>query len=129
MLNPPAAAPATNPDGRGAPEVSLDAQTWCGRYPNAPRPYQVAPTVFPPFTVGHSGYPAGHSLIAALTAECLAQVRPTHAAALRELARRIGMNRMIAGLHFRHQITAGQLSACNYCLTWINPRSIPSRGF
>ena len=31
MLNPPAAAPATNPDGRGAPEVSLDAQTWCGR--------------------------------------------------------------------------------------------------
>src|SRR5215207_6198885 len=31
MLNPPAAAPATTPDGRGAPEVSLDAQTWCGR--------------------------------------------------------------------------------------------------
>jgi hypothetical protein len=31
MLNPPAGAPATNPDGRGAPEVSLDAQTWRGR--------------------------------------------------------------------------------------------------
>ncbi len=28
MLNPPAAAPTANPDGRSAPEVSLDTRTW-----------------------------------------------------------------------------------------------------
>ena len=76
---------------------------------NRPRPSQVCPTLFPPVPVpGHGSYPAGHALIAKLTAECLKELVPavTHPA-LDELARRIGFNRAIAGLHYESDITAG----------------------
>jgi acid phosphatase (class A) len=74
-----------------------------------PRPSQVCPTLFPPVPVpGHGSYPAGHALIAKLTSECLKELVPavTHSA-LDELARRIGFNRAIAGLHYESDITAG----------------------
>jgi acid phosphatase (class A) len=57
---------------------------------------------------GHGSYPAGHALIARLTAKVLIEVVPAgRHAALLELARRIGFNRVIAGLHYESDCDAG----------------------
>jgi membrane-associated phospholipid phosphatase len=72
------------------------------------RPSQICPTLYPPVPVpGHSSYPAGHALVAALTSACLAELVSPHATALEKLADRVGFNRVIAGLHFRQDVTVG----------------------
>lgn len=73
-----------------------------------PRPSQVCATLFPPVPVpGHGSYPAGHALIAQLTSECLKDVVPAMQCPLDELARSVGFNRVIAGLHFESDVEAG----------------------
>jgi PAP2 superfamily len=82
---------------------------------NRARPSQICPTLYPPVPVpGHPAYPAGHALIATLTASCLieatagkAGAKSPYEDALNELAAVIGRNRVIAGLHFRSDIAAG----------------------
>jgi hypothetical protein len=84
---------------------------------NRARPSQVCPTLYPPIPVpGHAAYPAGHAVIANLTAACLKDVtkgpegapsKSTYEEALDLLAEDIGLNRVIAGLHYRSDITAG----------------------
>ncbi|WP_247527725.1 PA-phosphatase [Bradyrhizobium sp. 199] len=77
-----------------------------------PRPSQVCATLYPPVPVpGHPAYPAGHALIGTLTSECLADLLPQYKEPLRALAARVGMNRMIAGLHYREDIDAGARAA------------------
>ena len=77
-----------------------------------PRPNQVCATLYPPVPVpGHPAYPAGHALIATLTSECLTDLLPQYAEPLAALAERVGMNRMIAGLHYREDIDAGANAA------------------
>src|SRR5262249_59254261 len=63
---------------------------------------------------GHASYPAGHALIAQLTASVLIDVTKPNAAtpspyekSLLALADRIGRNRVIAGLHFWSDIREG----------------------
>jgi hypothetical protein len=73
-----------------------------------PRPSQLSPNLFPPVVVpGHSSYPAGHALLARLTSKILDEVVPGRTAALMELARRVGFNRVIAGLHYESDCDAG----------------------
>jgi hypothetical protein len=84
---------------------------------NRARPSQVCSTLYPPVPVpGHAAYPAGHAVIANLTAACLKDITKgpeaapslsTFAEALDLLAEDIGLNRVIAGLHYRSDITAG----------------------
>src|SRR5262245_36341488 len=85
---------------------------------NRPRPSQYYPALYPPVPVpGHASYPAGHALIAYLTAGVLidvttAQAGPQagsspYARSLLKLADEIGLNRVIAGFHFRSDIKAG----------------------
>ena len=77
-----------------------------------PRPNQVCATLYPPVPVpGHPAYPAGHALIGTLTSACLADLLPQYAQPLAALAARVGMNRMIAGLHYREDIDAGANAA------------------
>jgi acid phosphatase (class A) len=81
---------------------------------NRARPSQICPTLYPPVAVpGHSSYPAGHALIARLTARCLKdKVVPMEMYdSLDELARRIWENRRIAGLHFATDNAAGVMAA------------------
>jgi hypothetical protein len=81
---------------------------------NRARPSQICPTLYPPVAVpGHSSYPAGHALIARLTARCLKDnVVPMEMHdSLDELARRISENRRIAGLHFATDNDAGVMAA------------------
>jgi hypothetical protein len=56
---------------------------------------------------GHATYPAGHALIGHLTSACLEELLPIYKEPLRFLADRCGMNRVIAGLHFRQDIEVG----------------------
>jgi acid phosphatase (class A) len=77
---------------------------------NRARPSQVCPTLYPPVPVpGHAAYPAGHAVIANLTAACLKEITigpdaapspSTFEEALDLLAETIGRNRVIAGLHY-----------------------------
>ncbi|MDM0020531.1 hypothetical protein [Variovorax saccharolyticus] len=80
---------------------------------NRARPSQICPTLYPPVGVpGHSAYPAGHALIARLTALCLKEVVPQEVHdSLDELVRRISVNRLIAGLHFATDNAAGVQAA------------------
>lgn len=82
-----------------------------------PRPSQlcsaIVPMIDPPAT---PSFPSGHSLQAALLARCLEATSPPHlpSTLLDVLARRIGENRIIAGLHY------GQDDAVGYAVgTWI----------
>jgi hypothetical protein len=86
---------------------------------NRPRPTQYYPTLYPPVPVpGHSSYPAGHAVIAHLTARVLieattAPMGPSagtspYKESLRKLAHEISLNRVIAGFHFRSDIEAGR---------------------
>jgi len=80
-----------------------------------PRPSQYYPALYPPVPVpGHASYPAGHALIAQLTARVLIDVTnpigpppSPYEKSLRALADRIGRNRVIAGLHFWSDIREG----------------------
>ena len=90
------------------------------RHFNRPRPTQYFPTLYPPLPVpGHSSYPAGHAVIAQLTARVLIQVtrvaalggRSPYQNSLLRLAAEIGLNRVIAGFHFRSDIAAGVTAA------------------
>jgi hypothetical protein len=72
------------------------------------RPSQICPTLYPPVPVpGHASYPAGHALIGQLTSECLADLLPAYKVALDKLAERVGLNRVIAGLHFHQDVDVG----------------------
>jgi membrane-associated phospholipid phosphatase len=89
------------------------------RHFNRPRPTQYFPTLYPPVPVpGHSAYPAGHALIAQLTANVLIEVTKKgtppaspYRRSLLKLAANIGLNRVIAGFHFRSDISAGVTAA------------------
>jgi acid phosphatase (class A) len=89
------------------------------RHFNRPRPTQYYPTLYPPLPVpGHSSYPAGHALIARLTANVLIEATTVGAAgrsfyknSLVKLADEIGRNRVIAGFHFWSDISAGVIAA------------------
>jgi hypothetical protein len=89
------------------------------RHWNRARPSQVCPTLYPPVPVpGHASYPAGHAIIAHLTAKCLIDVTQDkntgvspYADALALLAEEIGRNRVIAGLHYFSDIEAGGVAA------------------
>jgi hypothetical protein len=87
---------------------------------NSARPAQICPTLYPPVAApGHSTYPAGHALIGHLTTDCLKELFPDPVGpiphlrrgirqSLDNLAERVAENRVIAGLHFEHDIAQGK---------------------
>ena len=78
------------------------------RNPERARPSQICPMLFPPVPVpGHATYPAGHALIGQLTSECLSDLLPSYSVPLDKLAERVGLNRVIAGLHFYQDVAVG----------------------
>ncbi len=78
------------------------------RNPTRARPSQICPTLYPPVPVpGHASYPAGHALIGQLTSECLSDLVPAYKVPLDKLAERVGLNRVIAGLHFHQDVEVG----------------------
>ena len=105
---------------------------------NRPRPSQYYPALYPPVPVpGHAAYPAGHSIIAHLTARVLIEITtPTtgtspYEQSLIKLADQIGLNRVIAGFHFRSDITEGAAAGVltHQFLTGIPARNVTAPDF
>ena len=80
---------------------------------NRPRPVQIAKMMnieFPALdtdTVGSPSYPSGHTIQAMVIANALGSQHPNLRDKFRNLAERIGMSRVQAGVHFPSDIDAG----------------------
>lgn len=89
-------------------EVRADYDALKGKF-DLPRPFQVNEAVQP---VGDArpvaAYPSGHAIRATVYARLLGEIFPDQKEALIELAQQIGYGRVIAGLHFPIDVTAGQ---------------------
>ena len=76
------------------------------------RPYQVNQTLYPITTpIGrpnHPSYPSGHSCVSAAAAEVIKSFFPEHAATLDAQVAEAGLSRILGGIHYRFDITAGQ---------------------
>jgi acid phosphatase (class A) len=76
------------------------------------RPAQVWPVIAPIIpTPGHPSYPQGHALQAYLIAACVTAAVPAMGPACDVLARRIALNRELAGVHFPSDKEASKKAA------------------
>ena len=74
-----------------------------------PRPPKVDPGVHPVVGKQMTGsYPSSHAARGVVWAAILAQLYPDHADALRAEGKRIGDDRVVAGIHFPTDVDAGQ---------------------
>jgi membrane-associated phospholipid phosphatase len=74
------------------------------------RPSQVDATIALPIGLpNHPSYPSGHSCISGAAAEVLTRFFPQHAAELQTHMIENGLSRMYAGIHYRFDVTAGQV--------------------
>jgi acid phosphatase (class A) len=72
------------------------------------RPSLLDPTLTTAIAVpNHPAYPSGHAAEAGLIAEILSVLSPSHRGIFLSAARRIAVNREIAGLHYRSDSQAG----------------------
>ena len=75
---------------------------------NRPRPHQISDIEEFENTAGKSpSYPSGHSTNAAVMAELFASMFPEHADEFKKIGTQIGINRVIAGLHYPTDHMAG----------------------
>jgi membrane-associated phospholipid phosphatase len=76
------------------------------------RPYQVDQTNYPITTpIGqpnHPSYPSGHSCVSAAAVGVIASFFPEHTATLEAQVAEAGLSRILGGIHYRFDITAGQ---------------------
>ncbi len=89
-------------------EVRSDYDALKGKY-DLPRPFQINEAVKP---VGDArpvaAYPSGHAIRATVYASLLSEIFPDQSEALQVLANQIAYGRVVAGVHFPIDITAGQ---------------------
>jgi hypothetical protein len=74
------------------------------------RPSQANPAI--PLPIGlpnHPSYPSGHSCVSAAAARVLAQFFPGHTTDLNNMIADAGLSRILGGIHYRFDITAGQI--------------------
>jgi hypothetical protein len=73
------------------------------------RPSQANPAVRIAFPVpNHPSYPSGHSCISASAGRVLAHFFPDRTSELNGFVNDAGLSRILAGIHYRFDITAGQ---------------------
>jgi hypothetical protein len=73
------------------------------------RPSQANPAISLAFTLpNHASYPSGHSCISAAAARVLSHFFPDRTAELEGWVNDAGLSRIVAGIHYRFDITAGQ---------------------
>ena len=98
-------------DSERLSEINKDLSTIVHKFKffyNRPRPHQVSDIEEFENVAGKSpSYPSGHSTNSTVIAELLADEFPEHADNLRQIGREIGLNRVIAGLHFPTDHIAG----------------------
>jgi membrane-associated phospholipid phosphatase len=75
----------------------------------APRPAMVDPSITTVFvTPNHPSYPSAHSCISSSQATVLGQLFPRDAGRFSDLSKQAGEARIMAGIHFRSDIKAGE---------------------
>jgi acid phosphatase (class A) len=106
--------PATRPATWALIEIGravgmMVAMHWKYKY-RRPRPVQLCPALLPPvLTPPHASYPNAHALQSNLMSECVILVCPPALhEPLRALARRVGENREIAGVHYKSDRAASE---------------------
>lgn len=57
----------------------------------------------------HPSYPSGHSCVSSSAARVLATFFPSHTTELNGMVADAGLSRILAGIHYRFDITAGQI--------------------
>jgi len=73
------------------------------------RPYQANPTITTPIgKPNHPSYPSGHSCVSAAAAEVIKAFFPEHAATLDTQVAAAGRSRVLGGIHYQFDITAGR---------------------
>jgi membrane-associated phospholipid phosphatase len=73
------------------------------------RPWQADPTITTPIgRPNHPSFPSGHSCLSAAAASVLESFFPERAATLDALVAEAGESRILGGLHYRFDVTAGQ---------------------
>ena len=80
------------------------------------RPWKADPAINTIALVGrpnHPSYPSGHSCVSASAGGVLASFFPERTAELNAMVAEAGLSRMIAGIHYRFDIDAGQLLGRN----------------
>ncbi|MCY6381034.1 phosphatase PAP2 family protein [Hoeflea prorocentri] len=86
-----------------------------------PRPFQVDSRVKP---VGDArpvaSYPSGHAIRATVYGTLLADMFPEHSAEITQLARQVGYGRVVAGVHYPLDVSAGQKLGAAYASEIIN---------
>lgn len=85
-----------------------------------PRPYQANSGVLPAIEREPSpSYPSGHATRGMALALVLAELAPERREALLIQGRRVGVNRVIGGVHYPSDIEAGQRLAERFGQTWL----------
>jgi membrane-associated phospholipid phosphatase len=73
------------------------------------RPSQANPAITLPLGLpNHPSYPSGHSCVSAAAVEVLSGFFPEHVATLNAQLAEAGLSRILGGIHYRFDITAGQ---------------------
>jgi len=89
-------------------EVRADYDAIKARY-NLPRPIKVNDKVHPVINVRNvAAYPSGTTIRATVYARVLSEIFPEHKDELMKLGRQVGYGRVIAGVHYPIDVTAGQ---------------------
>jgi membrane-associated phospholipid phosphatase len=72
------------------------------------RPSQANPAITQPLGLpNHPSYPSGHSCVSAAAATVLTHFFPDHSSELTAKVDEAGLSRIVAGIHYRFDITAG----------------------
>ncbi len=83
-----------------------------------PRPHMVSAEVKPVVRLSSSGaYPSGHATVGTLMGIILAEMVPEKRAEIQARSRQFAENRMIAGIHFRSDVTAGRIAGAAIAFT------------
>ncbi|WP_136659087.1 phosphatase PAP2 family protein [Nitratireductor sp. XY-223] len=95
-------------------EVRMDYDAVKGVF-DEPRPFQVDERVQP---VGDArpvaAYPSGHAIRATVYGTLLSGIFPEHEAEIMDLAQQVGYGRVVAGVHYPVDVTAGQKLGAAY---------------
>lgn len=96
-------------------------------YFNVARPFQYSPALTPPFFPAHPSFPSGHATQAYVVFLLVKDWRSALGIKLKPLAKKIGTNREIAGVHYSFDTAAGLALAKSFVVQFLKNSEIKQR--